>query len=123
MKHLLCLVAVVVGSGICLADDKRDEKQFKGVELYSWKDKAGDWVFILVEGTNGLKQEEKLKADKRQVKGMDNLRKAFAKLAEGEHVYWSHHIKGFEFPPAETKKEIKAMAKEAKIDLQFDDDK
>jgi len=123
MKQLLCLIAaaftMTVLHGVCRADDKREEKpRFKGVELYSWKDKGGDWVFMLLDGTNRLKTEEEVKGAKNQIKGAEDLKKALARLAVGEQVFWTHPIKGFEFPPGVTRKEIEKAAKEAKIDLQ-----
>src|SRR5262249_28652574 len=53
MKQLLCLVTaaltMTILHGVCWADDKRREEKprFKGVELYSWKDKEGNWVCVL----------------------------------------------------------------------------
>jgi hypothetical protein len=123
----LCLLTIVALMttlcGISRADDKREEKpRLKGVELYSWKDKSGDWVFVLLNGTNALKNEEKVKEAKGQIKGANELKKALALLAVGEQVSWTHHIKGFEFPPEATRKEIKKAAKEAKIVLRIDGD-
>ncbi|HEV3438027.1 MAG TPA: hypothetical protein VG122_11750, partial [Gemmata sp.] len=99
---------------------KREEKpRFKGVELYSWKDKADDWVFVLLNGTNTLKKEEQVKEAKGQIKGADELKKALALLAVGEQIAWTHRVKGFEFPSEATRKEIKKAAKEAKIVLRI----
>jgi hypothetical protein len=109
-------IAVLVGR--CWADDKREEKpRFKGVELYSWKDKSGHWVFTLLDGTNRLKTEEVVKGAKNHIKGVVDLKKALARLAVKEQVSWTHPIKGFEFPPEAVRKEIEKDAKEAKIDL------
>jgi hypothetical protein len=100
-------------------EDKREQApRFKGVELYSWKDKDGGWVFALLDGTNRLKTEEQVKGAKNQIRGAENLKKAFTRLAEGEQVSWTHRIKGFEFPPEATRKEIEKAATEAKIDLE-----
>jgi hypothetical protein len=123
MKQLLFLttaaVAMPVLHGFCCADDKREEKRrFKGVELYSWRDKEGGWVFVLVNGTNRLKTEKEVKGAKDLIRGTEALQKALARLAIGEHVAWAHRIKGFEFPPNATRKEIETAAKTAKIELQ-----
>jgi hypothetical protein len=124
MKQLLCVVVaavtMTVPSGACGPDVKREEKpRFKGVELYSWKDKAGDWRFALLDGTNRLKTEDEVKAAKDQVKGAAELKKAFGRLAVGEQVFWTHLIPGFEFPPETTRKEIEKAAKGARIDLKI----
>jgi hypothetical protein len=122
MKQLLCLIAaaltVSVLHGVCWAADKREEKpRFKGVELYSWKDKEGNWVFALLNGTNRLKTAEEVKGADNQFKGTVGLKRALAGLAVGEQVSWAHPIKGFEFPPEATRKEIEKAAKEAQIEL------
>ena len=122
MKQLLSLtiaaVTMTVLHGCCCADDKREEKRrFKGVELYSWKEKEGGWVFVLINGTNRLKTEKEVKGAKDLIRGTEALQEAFTGLAVGEHVSWSHRIKGFEFPSEVTRKEIETAAKKAKIEL------
>ena len=122
MKQLFRLATTALTAvalcGACRADDKREEKpRFKGVELYSWQDKSGAWKFVLLDGTNRLKTEEGVKSAQTQVKGAKELKKALARLAVGEQVFWTHPIKGFEFPPQATREEIEKAAKEAKIDL------
>jgi hypothetical protein len=122
MKNLLqflgAAMVVAVFNGACRADDQREAKpRFKGVELYSWKDKGGDWVFALLDGTNRDKSEEAVKGTKDLIKGVPDLKKAFSRLAEGEQVIWTHRIAGFEFPPKATRDEISAAAKTAKIIL------
>ena len=122
MKPLFCLattfLTVAILCGVSQADDKREERpRFKGVELYSWKNIGGDWEFVLLNGTNELKTEEVVKSAKTKVKGADQLKKALARLAVGEQVFWTHPIKGFEFPPQATREEIEKAAKEAKINL------
>ena len=124
MKQLRCLITVGLAMtflhSVCWADDKREEKpRFKGVELYSWKDKTDGWVFVLVDGTNRLKTEKELKGAKNLIRGSGAVKKALARLAVGEHVSWAHRIKGFEFPPKETQKEIEEAAKKANIDLRI----
>ncbi len=122
MKTLYCLSATVliaaVLCGVCRADERREEKpRFKAVELYSWKDKGGDWMFVLLNGTNALKTEAVVKSAKTKVKGADALKKALARLAVGEQVFWTHLIRGFEYPPKGMRDEIEKAAKEAQIEL------
>lgn len=128
MKHLTCLVVVALALAIPHlargADEKREEKpRFKGGELYSWKDEAGDWVFVLLDGTNRLKTEAEAKGAKTKVKGADELKKALGRLAEGEQVSWTHPINGFEFPPEATRKAIAKAAKDSKIELHVETQK
>jgi hypothetical protein len=122
MKHpflflVVGMIMTLINSNI-RADDKREAKpRFKGVELYSWKDKAGDWIFVLLDGTNREKTEKEVKGTKVQIKGVQELKKALGRLAEDEHVSWSHRIGGFEFPAKATRDDIEAEAKKAKITL------
>ena len=126
MKTMQWLFAVVfsmtVFHGISNAEDKREAKpRFKGVELYSWKNQAGDWLFVLLDGTNRQKNEKEVKEAKTQIKGVKDLKKALALLAEGEMVIWSNHrLQGFEFPPEDTRKEIEKVAKDVKLELVID---
>jgi len=122
MKLFLYLIAIVwtiaALNGSCSEDDKREEKpRFKGVELYSWKDREGNWVFVLLDGTNELKTKERIKGAKNQTKGIQDLKKALARLAVGEQVFWTDRIEGLEFPPEKTQMDIKKAAEEAKIVL------
>lgn len=122
MKPSYCLITTVliavVLCGVCRADDKREERpRFKGVELYSWKDEAGNWTFVLLNGTNELKTEAKVKSAKNKVKGVEGLNKALARLAVGEQVIWTHPIRGFEYPAKAMQDEIEKAAKQAKIEL------
>jgi hypothetical protein len=124
MKHLLCLITAlltltIVAGGARAEDEREGKPRFKGVELYSWKDKGGDWVFVLLDGTNDLKATETVKAAKDQVKGTEELKKALARLAVAEQVSWTHPVKGFEFPPEATREEIKKAATEARITLRI----
>ena len=122
MKPLYCLsITVLIAAvlcGVCRADERREERpRFKGVELYSWKDKGGDWMFVLLNGTNDLKTEAVVKSAKTKVEGADELKKALTRLAVGEQVFWTHLIRGFEYPPKEMREEIEKPTKEAKIEL------
>jgi hypothetical protein len=122
MGKMVYFIIAAVGMAVLhdrsFADDQREEKpRFKGVELYSWKDEEGGWVFVLLSGTNRLKAEKEVKEAKDLIRGTEALEKAFGRLAVGESVSWTHHIEGFEFPPDKTRKEIDKAAKKAEIDL------
>ena len=124
MKPTLSIVSAIITmtalSGLCRADDKREEKpRFKGVELYSWKDEGGGWAFVILDGTNRDKTEIEVKRSKNRIKGTDDLKKGLAKLAVGEYVFWTHRPNGFEFPPETIQTEIQKAAKDAEIILQI----
>jgi hypothetical protein len=105
------------------AEERPGEKASKGMELYSWQDANGAWVFALLAGTNRLKLEDEIKAEETQIAGLETLEKHLSRLAEGEDVYWSHHYwplskqTGFAFPDRNTIKRIAAAAREARVTL------
>lgn len=115
-------VAMMLFPGMSRADDKREAKpRFKGVELYGWKTSDGEWLYVLLDGTNRQKSEKEVKEQKNRLKGSGELKKALALLAEGESVIWgSHRLKGFELPPEAVRKEIAKTARGAKVDLIID---
>jgi hypothetical protein len=121
MKPLLMLIALVVSLGLLparsYAQEREEQPRTKGVELYSWQDERGDWLFVLLDGTNRVKQEAEIKGAKELLRGAESLHKALARLAVGEQVFWTHHVAGFEFPPVEQRKKVITAAREARIEL------
>ena len=112
------VLALAVLPQVCPAHEKREEEpRMKGVELYSWKDKEGEWMFVLLDGTNRVKTEKEVKQAKTKVKDIDALKRAIATLAVGEQVFWMHPIAGFNFPPEATRKDVAKAAKDARVDL------
>jgi hypothetical protein len=100
------------------SQERPSQKAFKGMELYSWKDTNGDWVFALLPGTNRLKAEAEAKKKETQIPGADELGKHFLRLAEGEQVFWFHRdLKGFSYPDEKMIDEIASLAKKAKVEL------
>ena len=94
------------------------EKEAKGVELYSWKDSNGDWIFALLPGTDRLKTEAEIKERENQVFGEGELADHFLHLAEGEWVSWYHgNVIGFEYPDLKVMNNVAASAKKAKVEL------
>jgi hypothetical protein len=113
-------LAISLVAGVCRADDERETKpRFKGVELYSWKDEKGDWIFALVSGTNRRKSEKEIKATKDPIRGTTALKKSLARLAEKEQVAWVDLGDGFELPPKATQQEIEKAAKDASVKLRL----
>ena len=104
--------------GTSIAGSKREEKpRFKGVELYSWKVETDTWVFVMLTGTNRLKSEDEIKNSKGRIEGVGALKRALAKLAVNEELFWAHRVEGFDFPPQAIKDKISAAAKKAEINL------
>lgn len=99
------------------AEERPAETEFKGMELYSWQDANGGWVFALLPGTNRLKREAEVKQKENQIAGADELEKHFLQLAEREQVFWSHRAEGFVYPDEATREEIAASARKAKVEL------
>jgi hypothetical protein len=125
MKCLLYVLAAVftlASVSAVWADNEREQKpRFKGVELYSWK-MEGEWIFVLLDGTNRVKETQTIKEAENQITGVADLKKALARLAVGEQVSWTNRQQGFEFPPKATRKEIKKAADAAKIKLRIAED-
>jgi hypothetical protein len=121
VQYAMCLLAacsiLTALPDVGPADAKREAKpRFKGVELYSWKDE-GDWVFVLLDGTNRDKTAEEVKSARNKIKGADALKEAIALLAEGEQVSWSHRVGGFEFPGKKVRESVGKAAKDAGVEL------
>ena len=116
---LLACIAILTAIPTSMADEsKREPKpRFKGVEVYSWKDDKGAWQFAILDGTNRQKTEKEVKAAKTVYAGADKFVAALKLLAEGEMAFWTHTIKGFEYPPKEELKKIDEAAKAAKVEL------
>lgn len=110
--------AMIAMPAICWADDEREaHPRFKGTELYSWKDEGDKWVFTLRHGTNWIMPEEIVKNIAGQIRSVEGLSNAFARLSLGESVFWIHRVPGFEYPPEATIERIKEVAREAEINL------
>ena len=88
------------------------------MELYSWQNSNGNWVFAVVGGTNRLKTEAEIKKKENQIGSMDQLSQVFEKLAEHEQVYWFHRkLKGFAYPDEKMVDSIASLARKANVDL------
>ncbi|MFO0875890.1 MAG: hypothetical protein U0840_00685 [Gemmataceae bacterium] len=113
MSILICLVLAMTNPG-----QARDAKpRFKGVELYSWKDDDGGWVFVLMDGTNREKTAAQVKKVKTKYYRTKDLAHGLGRLAVGEQVFWVDRVAGFPIPPAAIVAEVKKAAQEAKLEL------
>lgn len=107
--------------GDILFDDKREARRFKGVELYSWKTKDGDWKFALLEGTNRLKSIDEIKSAADHVESLETIKKAISQLAIGETVMWNPLKRAaFSMPDLMLRQEIIKSAQQAGIRLEID---
>ena len=114
---LLSLVSLLLFASRPQAQERSAEKAFKGIELYSWQDSNGDWLFALLPGTNRLKIETEVKKKENQILGTKELEKRFMRIAEGEQVFWFYNLKGFAYPGEKMMKDIVSSAKKAKVEL------
>jgi hypothetical protein len=75
----------------CAADLHADAcpsgRTVKGVEVYSWLTPDGSWKFAMLYGTNREKTEQEVRQSACLLTA-DELERAFARLAEGEYVFW-----------------------------------
>ena len=101
-----------------LAQERPTEKAGKGIELYSWKDSDGDWLFAVVPGTNRRRPEADIKRKENQISGVRELEKHFLRLALGEQVFWLHQDqKGFAYPDEKMVAAVASAARNAKVEL------
>ena len=100
------------------AAERPASRAFKGIELYSWQDAQGSWVFAIVPGTNRRKSEAEVKRSENQIRDLSALERRFGELAKGEQVYWfDSDTSGFTFPDAKARAEVLLAAKRAQIEL------
>ena len=91
---------------------REENKRTKGVELYGWKI-DGEWVFVLVDGTNRIKSEKEIKANRHPLRGLQELEQTLYTLAIGEQVVW----RGLEESTEELRREIKKATTAAGVKL------
>jgi hypothetical protein len=115
------LIASIVG-GLFLAGCRARQGAFKGMELYSWQDQAGQWRFSILPGTNRNKTVSEVQD---QPLSKAEVEAAFCQMAKGEQVFWmpyavdadSREHRTFPYPPKEIQKEIQALADRCMVQL------
>lgn len=121
MKTIVLIVLSFMASLAVIpveAQERPHEKAFKGMELYSWKNSSGDWVFALLPGTNRTKPETEIKQQEQQIPNTKELEMRLSRLAEGEQVFWFHpDHQGFSYPDPGMIDGIISLAKKAKVEL------
>jgi len=99
------------------AQDRPREKEFKGMELYSWTNSSGEWVFALMIGTNREKTAAEIQNVNYVIPNISALEKRFSHLAVGERVYWYAGFNDFSYPNKKILDEVALSAKKARIEL------
>lgn len=95
---------------------------FKGMELYSWQNSAGEWQYILLPGTNRGKTFEEIQVSPLD---LDGIKTALAGLPSGESVFWTNNVFDtasnqmitLPFPSQTIIDEIKELARSHNINL------
>jgi diacylglycerol kinase len=95
---------------------------FKGMELYSWQNKNGEWQYAVLEGTNRNKTLAEIQTTPLDAQGTKN---AIARMAVGESLFWTNNvydtssgqIVNLPFPPETVVNELKELAHKKQIDL------
>ena len=113
-QSVMCTLLLAAPQG----HERASAKAFKGVELYSWRDSEGAWLFALLPGTNRIKAEAEIKKMENRISGVKELEKRFFRLAEGEQVFWFHRgLKGFAYPDEGVLADLASSARKAKVEL------
>jgi hypothetical protein len=115
------LIVWIVGI-LLLAGCRASQGAFKGMELYSWQDQAGQWRFSILPGTNRNKTVTEVQE---RPLSRTELRAAFCTMAKNEQVFWmpyaveadSREHRTFSHPPKEIQKEIQALADRCQVQL------
>lgn len=91
---------------------------FKGMELYSWQEKSGEWMFSFLEGTNRNKTYSEITNPSITIKGVENVKIKLAFLAKGESLFWGNVSDGkASLPPDKIIKELADFCKKLYIKL------
>jgi len=99
-----------------------EQTSFKGMELYSWQAKNGEWQYSLLVGTNRNKTAEEILSTPLDLQGVKN---EIAIMAVGESLFWTNNVYdtsssqtvNFSFPPKDVVNELKEFAREKQVDL------
>jgi len=66
-----------------------EQTAFKGMELYSWQNKAGGWQYAILQGTNRNKTLEEVQATPLDLQG---VKITITKMAVGESLFWMNSV-------------------------------
>ena len=101
---------------------RAEQIAMKGMELYSWQNKNGDWQYSILVGTNRNKTIEEIQAMPLDLQGVKN---AIARMAVGESLFWTNNLYApgsnqtvnLSFPPDAVVNELKEFTREKQVDL------
>ena len=102
---------------------KRTERlAFKGMELYSWQNVDGDWLFSILFGTNRNKTIKEVKAF---VMDISEIEDCFCNMPVGENIFWlssaqdttTSEMRTFPQPPDNIINEVKERAVSCSVNI------
>jgi hypothetical protein len=125
MRAALIVAFLVFTLSFALAQDspRALKPQFKGVELYSWKDTSSDtWQFSLLPGTNRLKTLGEITDKSHVIAGLPSLKQRLATQAKGEQIFWVRRssLRQFAYPSRDTVAEVVRFAAEHNVTVVVD---
>lgn len=98
------------------------ETAFKGMELYSWQSKTGEWQYAILVGSNRNKTLEEVQAESLDLYG---VKETIGRMPAGESLFWvkdvfdtdADQMIALSFPSKEVICELQEFAHEKKVDL------
>ncbi|MEA2008629.1 MAG: hypothetical protein U9O54_05875 [Chloroflexota bacterium] len=123
MAHKKLLLILILFIFILLiASCRATPKAFKGMELYSWQNDGGDWMFSIMPGTNRLKTVSEVKGNSLSLRG---VKTKFCQMAKAEQVFWMAsaqnpamgEAQAFPYPPEVIATEIETFANTCGVEL------
>ena len=73
-----------------LPEERITESAFKGIELFSYQNEVGEWVFSVLVGTNVTKTYDQVLSDPLTI---EELGDCLCKMAADEYVFWLNQAK------------------------------
>ena len=68
---------------------RAEQTAFKGMELYAWQNKTGEWQYAILEGTNRNKTLAEVQAASLDLQG---VKMSIGQLAVGESLFWMNNV-------------------------------
>lgn len=68
-----------------ILEERPEKPTFKGMELYSWQNEYGDWMFSILYGTNRNKGVEEIKSFAMDIA---KVKECFCNMPDDEEVFW-----------------------------------
>ena len=101
---------------------RAEQTAFKGMELYSWQNEAGEWRYAILVGTNRNKTLDEVQSTPLDLQAVKN---AIAQMAVGESLFWMNNVYDMSssqtvnlpFPSESVVNELLEFAREKQVDL------